>query len=221
MPSSFLIIVFLFIALMQMTTDQYLPSLPYIATYFKASPILAQSTFSYFMLGMGLSHFIFGPISDKYGRRIPLLCGIGISIVGSLICASSQTITALILGRLLQGVGIGCCNSVGRSLIRDVYEAEKMAKIGSLVGMISILIMITSPVLGGFVFEYYGWQANFWVLAGFGLFVWLLAFVFLPETNQYTNSNATHFSYLVKNTASLLKNRVYEDLSGFCILAPN
>jgi MFS transporter, DHA1 family, 2-module integral membrane pump EmrD len=209
MPTSFLLIVFLFIALLQMTTDQYLPTLPHIAQFFQVKNSLVQFSFSSFLLGMSLSHFLFGPMSDKFGRRNPILIGVGISIIGSFVCAIAPSIHILIVGRLLQGLGIGCISSVGRSLIRDVYHAEQMAKIGSMVGMVSIIIMVGSPVLGGLIFEHFGWQANFWFISGVGIVIWLIAYKHLPETITYKNTQATRLSYIIKNSYQLLTNHIF------------
>jgi DHA1 family bicyclomycin/chloramphenicol resistance-like MFS transporter/DHA1 family 2-module integral membrane pump EmrD-like MFS transporter len=135
--SPFLVfVVLLLMVLMQTTTDQYVPSLPAITKAFNSSEAAIQMTLSLFMLGLGISHVFYGPLSDKIGRKPPLMFGIGLSILGSLCCFLATSVWMLILGRFLQGFGIGCCSSVGRSLVRDLFTGKTLAKIGSYVGIV-------------------------------------------------------------------------------------
>ncbi|KTD74616.1 multidrug effflux MFS transporter [Legionella waltersii] len=202
-------IIFLIIILMQTTTDQYLPSLPEITQFFKSTEAVIQLSLTFFMLGLGFSHLFYGPVSDRVGRKPPLMYGIGISIIGSLICYASPSTELLILGRFLQGFGIGACNSVGRSLARDLFTDKVLAKVGSYVGIISLLIMAASPILGGFIQEQAGWRSNFLFLVLFGLFVWVIAAFALPETNKQLNPQATHLRVMWKNYIQLLSNGVF------------
>jgi len=204
-----LIIILLLAALMQVTTDLYTPSLPAIASSLNASVGTIQLTLSIYMLGFSLSHLFYGPISDRIGRKKPLLFGVGISSVGSVICYLAPSATLLILGRFVQAIGIGCCNSVGRSLARDLLSDRLLAKVGSYVGMVSVVILALSPTLGGYIQEYLGWRANFSILFVFALLVWALTLFYLPETNQHLNPKATQIRVMQSNYLILLKNKVF------------
>lgn len=136
------------IALLQTTTGQYVPSLPAITKIFHSNADTIQLTLSVFMLGLCISNVFYGPLSDRIGLKPPVMFGVGLSIFGSLCCFLAPSVGMLILGRFLQGFGIGCCNSVGRSLDRDLFTDRVLAKIGSYVGIVSIFIMAASPTLG-------------------------------------------------------------------------
>jgi DHA1 family 2-module integral membrane pump EmrD-like MFS transporter len=202
-------VILMLMALMQMTTDQYVPSLPAITKIFQSNAASIQLTLSIFMLGLSISHVFYGPLSDKIGRKPPLMFGVGLSILGSLICFLAPSVGVLILGRFLQGFGIGCCNSVGRSLVRDLFTDRILAKIGSYVGVISIFIMAASPTMGGYIQEHAGWRANFLFLFLFGIIVWLLAFVALPETNKNLNPDAIKMKVMGGNYWTLLRSKVF------------
>lgn len=209
-------VILMLMALMQMTTDQYIPSLPAIAKVFNSSDAAIQLTLSFFMLGLSISHVFYGPLSDRIGRKPPLMFGVGLSILGSACCFFAPTVEILVAGRFLQGFGIGCCNSVGRSLVRDLFTDRMLAKIGSYVGVVSIFIMAASPILGGYLQEHAGWRSNFLFLIVFGLAVWCLAMAVLPETNKHLNPNATKVRVMAFNYLTLLRSKVF---SGYALCA--
>ncbi|KTD42459.1 multidrug effflux MFS transporter [Legionella quateirensis] len=202
-------IILLMMALMQMTTDQYVPSLPAMTQFFKSNEATIQLTLTFFMLGLSISHVFYGPLSDRIGRKPPLMFGVGLSIIGSIFCFMAPSTTLLIWGRFLQGFGIGCCNSVGRSLVRDLFTDRLLAKIGSYVGIVSIFIMAASPTLGGYIQEHAGWRANFLFLIVFGIVVWSMALIILPETNKHLNPDATKLRVMGTNYCTLISNKVF------------
>lgn len=204
LPPLLIVIILLLMALMQMSIDQYIPSLPAITKAFRASESSIQLTLTLFLLGLSVSPVFYGPWSDRIGRKPPLLFGVGLSILGSLCCFLAPNVGLLWLGRFLQGFGIGCCNSVGRSLVRDLFTDRLLAKVGSYVGVVSIVIMASSPLLGGVIQESFGWRANFLFLFVFGCLVWLLVACCLPETNQNLNPHATKWRVMASSYAMLL-----------------
>lgn len=202
-------VILMLMALMQTTTDQYVPSLPAITKFFHSNEGTLQLTLTFFMLGLSISHVFYGPLSDRIGRKPPLLFGVGLSIMGSVFCFLAPSTAVLILGRFLQGFGIGVCNSVGRSLIRDLFTDRMLAKIGSYVGVVSIFIMAASPTLGGYIQEHVGWRANFLFLIIFGVLVWFMTLYILPETNKHLNPDATKFKVMKLNYSTLLCSKVF------------
>lgn len=202
-------VVLMLMILMQMTTDQYIPSLPAITKIFNTNEASIQLTLSLFMLGLSISHVFYGPLSDKVGRKPPLMFGVGLSILGSLCCFLAPSVLVLIIGRFIQGFGIGCCGSVGRSLVRDLFTDRVLSKIGSYVGIVSVFIMVASPVLGGYIQEHFGWRVNFLFLFVFGLIIWLFALCTLPETNKKLNPEATKFKVMRDNYFTLLRSKVF------------
>lgn len=204
-----LALVLAMIALMQMSVDLYTPSFPAIQQDFQTTLSRVQLTLSLFLLGFSCSHPIFGPWSDKIGRKTPLLIGIGLNIVGSIICIFSPSILFLILGRFMQGFGIGSCNSVGRSLARDLLSASELAKLGAQIGMVSVLFLALSPTLGGYLQNYFGWRSNFIFLSIVGIALITACFFFLPETNQSKNPGATSLKVMKANYQILLKSPIF------------
>ncbi len=229
-PTLLTLILFL-IALLQMTTDLYIPSLPAITKDFASQAETIQLTLSIYMLGIGLSHLFYGPISDRIGRKNPILFGVGLSAVGSLICFFAPFSTVLIIGRFIQGFGIGCFNSVGRSLARDLLTDRLLAKMGSYIGMVSVIVLALSPTLGGYIQEYLGWRANFLLLLIFAITALVLTYFILPETNLYCNPDATKIAVMIRNYKTLLCSRIFmgytlcasfagAGLIGFLTIAP-
>lgn len=203
------VIIFMMMILVQISIDQYVPSLPAIAKSFNSSESSIQLTLFLFMFGLGISHVFFGPLSDKIGRKLPLIYGIGISVIGCLCCLLAPSVAVLTLGRFLQGFGIGSCSSVGRSLIRDLFADRYLSKIGSYVGVASTLLLVVSPIWGGFIQEHFGWRANFLFIFIVGLTFWVFIFFALPETNKNLNPNATKISVILQNYYALLKSKIF------------
>lgn len=201
--------IFLLICIAQMSAEQYLPSLPYIAEYFSKPDSTVALTLTLYFFGTAISHLFYGPLSDKIGRKYPLMLGIGINILGSLLCITAPTIYFLILGRFLQGFGVGCCMSVGRSIIRDSYQYEFLAKATSYAGICNIIVMIVAPILGGYIQIYLGWRANFIFLFFLGLCVWLFTTYCLPETNRSPNARAMKITVMTANYMTLVRSPVF------------
>jgi hypothetical protein len=106
------------------STDMYLPSLPSIGESLHASTASVQFTLTTFMLGMGIGQLAYGPTSDRYGRRIPLLFGVSLFVIASVACAYAPTIEALIATRLLQALGAAAGPVVARAVVRDLYTGR-------------------------------------------------------------------------------------------------
>lgn len=209
LPLSILITILLISSLAHITADMYVPSLPAITQAFQTDPAAVQLTLTTFMMGYSSAHLFYGPFSDRFGRRPPLLGGISISLLGSLICFFSFSVTMLIVGRLLQGLGVAVCNSVGRSLIRDLVSGSHLAKLGSHLGMVMVLITTLAPTLGGYIQHYFNWHGVFLFLFLYGCLVFFFLWTQLPETNRSFNVEATQFKVIIQNYKQLLTSRAF------------
>jgi DHA1 family bicyclomycin/chloramphenicol resistance-like MFS transporter len=181
-PRRWIVALATIVAIGPMSIDMYLPALPALQAHFGTDTASTQLTLALFFIGLAVGQLVYGPLSDRIGRRKPLIIGMTIYIAASLGCAFAPSMDALILLRLLQALG-GCAGMVvSRAMVRDRFEPQDMAKILSALVLVMGLAPILAPMLGGQVFHLFGWQAIFIALALFGLLCLLLGLFALPET---------------------------------------
>lgn len=159
-----------------------LPALPTIKDDFAVSNDVAQLTLSLSMLAIALGTLCYGPLSDKYGRKPIMLLGLSITFIGSLFCLLADSITLLILGRIVQAFGGAVGLVLARAIVRDVYGASEAARVIATLVMVMVVVPMLSPALGGELMARFGWQSVFVVIAvGTGIMFVLLQ-MSLPET---------------------------------------
>lgn len=159
-----------------------LPALPVIKDTFQVSNDVAQLTLSLSMFAIAIGTLIYGPLSDKYGRRVIMLLGLVITIAGSIFCFLATSIDLLILGRFIQAFGGAAGLVLARAIVRDVYEAEDAARVIATLVMVMVVIPMLSPALGGELMDQFGWQSVFIAIAFFGVLIFLFSISYLPET---------------------------------------
>jgi DHA1 family bicyclomycin/chloramphenicol resistance-like MFS transporter len=164
--------------------DMYLPSLPSIAQDLRASPGQAQTTVSAFLAGMAVGQFFYGPASDRFGRRAPILLGIVIFLAASVVCALATTPEVLIAGRFVQALGACAGAVVARAIVRDRFNHTETARMLSLLMLIMGLAPILAPLLGGALLGVGGWRLNFWFMTGFGVLLGLATVLRLKESRS-------------------------------------
>ena len=141
-----------------------------------------QYSISIFILGGVLSQFFHGVVSDRVGRRSAVLLGVFLTVLGSLVCLMSRQIEWFLLGRFLQGFGAGAGVTVGRSIMRDMYSKEALARIASFVGVGSIVMISVAPFIAGIIQVNFGFYPNLVLLFCYTVFVFLMVWIFLPES---------------------------------------
>jgi DHA1 family bicyclomycin/chloramphenicol resistance-like MFS transporter len=164
--------------------DMYLPSLPSIGAGLHATPGETQATVSAFLAGMGLGQFIYGPASDRLGRRAPLFLGTVIYIAASVTCAFAVSPGMLIGGRFVQALGACAGGVISRAIVRDRFNHTETARMLSLLMLIMGLAPILAPLLGGALLGFGGWRLNFWFMTTFGVLVGLAAVLWLKESRS-------------------------------------
>lgn len=199
----------LLVSFAPMTIDLYLPAFPIMARDLATDAESIQLTLSVYMVGFALSQTIFGPISDRFGRKPTIIIGTSIYLVASVACALATTVEQLIVFRLFQSIGAAAAPVVARAVVRDMFTREEAARMYSVVTTVVAIAPVVAPVLGGFIVVWLGWRANFWVLTGFGASAMLLVIVMLPETNRNPDPNATRIGQMLRNFATMLSNRAY------------
>jgi DHA1 family bicyclomycin/chloramphenicol resistance-like MFS transporter len=170
-------------AMVALSIDALLPSLNQIGIDigFK-NPSDGQLLITMIFLGLGIGQLVFGPLSDTYGRKKIIYLGFVVFCIASLICVLSESLEMMVVGRILQGIGLSAPRTISTSMIRDSYEGNYMAKIMSFVTVIFIIVPTIAPALGKFIADQYSWQAIFYVQLIFIALVWSWLGFRQPET---------------------------------------
>jgi DHA1 family bicyclomycin/chloramphenicol resistance-like MFS transporter len=164
--------------------DMYLPALPSLVRALNTTPAAAQQTVSIFLIGLAVGQLVYGPVSDRVGRRGPILFGIGVYLVASLGCALASSIGLLIVFRLLQAVGACAGMVIARAVVRDRYEDHEVLHVYSLLTLVMGSAPIIAPLIGGWVLTVGSWRWIFGVQSLFALVITACAFFFLPESRS-------------------------------------
>ncbi|MDR3428934.1 Bcr/CflA family multidrug efflux MFS transporter [Silvimonas sp.] len=190
-----------------MSIDMYLPSFPAIQQSLQASAGAVQWTLASFFIGLALGQLIYGPLSDRFGRKPPLYFGMALYALASVGCMLSHSIEMLILCRFLQALG-GCTGMViCRAIVRDRCEPQEAARIFSLLMLVMGLAPILAPLLGGWLVIHLSWRALFGVLVGFGLICLTGIHFGLTETVDHKKAAPMHFGGVLKGYGQLLRDR--------------
>ena len=202
-----------FLVLMDMfipfSTDMYLPALPAMSDHFNAPAFILNLTLSLFFLFYAIGILLWGPLSDRYGRKRVLLSGVMLYVVGSLICCVTGSVAVMIAARIVQGLGTGAIASVAMAIVKDSYSGERRERVLALVQAVSGLAPMIAPISGAAVLHAFGWRANFIVLALVGCICLILTFLYketLPpeERNAGGIFASFHHLFMVCKNKSLL-----------------
>jgi DHA1 family bicyclomycin/chloramphenicol resistance-like MFS transporter len=189
--------------------DMYLPALPQLPADLASTPATAQLTLSSCIVGLAVGQLITGPLSDRLGRRGPLLVGVAIFIVASAVCALTTSMTVLIVVRLVQGAAGAAGIVVGRAVVADMFTGKAAAAYFSAIATINGLAPILAPVIGGQVLRVGTWRTVFWVLAGIGVLLLVLAAVMIKETLPPDRRSSGGFGDTVRAFGTLIADRGY------------
>lgn len=164
--------------------DMYLPALPSIAADLHAAPKAAQATVSTFLLGLAFGQLVFGPVSDRVGRRPVILGGVTLFCLATAVCAFSPDVQLLIAARLLQAFGACAGMVVSRAVVRDRYDDREVVHVFSLLSLVFAIPPIAAPLIGGWVLAIADWRWIFGVQALISLAVGAVVFIRLPESRS-------------------------------------
>lgn len=169
--------------------DFYLPSLPLLAEYFSTSASNVQLSLSLSFLGLALGQLLIGPLSDKYGRRIPLLFCMWMFIISTIACLFSWDIYSFLIFRLIQGMAGAGGVVLSKSIPTDMFTGKKLAKYIAIISAINGIAPVVAPIIGGVLLQFTSWKGVFLVLLGIGI-IMLFASYYLKEslsTEKRTN----------------------------------
>lgn len=187
-----------------MSIDMYLSSMPQIGRQLHAGAEDVQATLAAFFAGMAIGQFLYGPASDRFGRRGPLLLGIGIYVAASVACALAPSIQVLIGARFVQALG-GCAGAViARAIVRDKFNHADTARVLSLMTLIMGLAPVLAPQLGGVIQFFAGWRGVFATLMAFGLLIGLWVALSLKESRSEATAVQARSENPFKAYAALL-----------------
>ncbi|WP_353055787.1 multidrug effflux MFS transporter [Leucobacter sp. CX42] len=165
-----------------LSLDLYLPQLPQLARSLETTDALAQATMSVCMIGLGLGQLIAGPLSDRFGRKRPLVIGVALFALLSAVCAIAPTIEILLAARFLQGLAGAAGVVISMAVARDLFEGVELSRMLSLLALVTSLTPIVAPVIGGQLARFMDWRGIFFVLAGIGVALVCVAQFGLRET---------------------------------------
>lgn len=204
---SWLVLLGALIAVAPLSIDMYLPSFPAVAHGFGVDSGAVQLTLATFFIGVALGQTLYGPVSDRYGRKKPLYVGLSLYAMASLGCAFAPSITALAGWRFVQALG-GCAGMViTRAIIRDRCAPLEAAKAFSLLMLVMGIAPILAPLLGGWIMAFFSWRAIFIVLTLFALACLLAVHRNLEETLEPSKQHPLELGRVLRNYGTLLRDR--------------
>lgn len=190
----------------------YSPALPDIALALSVSESWVEYTLTIYLVGFALGTFLWGNLSDKWGRKSTLLVGLAIYSIGCIGCYLSDSITALLIARFIQALGGSSGSVLGQAMSRDVYQGAALGKIYATVGASLALFPALGPLVGGSIDQEFGWRSIFVFLSGAGVIMFVLVWFLLPETHR---QSARQPVSLMKTGQQLSQD---PQVIGFCLL---
>ncbi len=196
-------------ALAPLSMDLYLPALPEVTGALRAPAARVQLTLTAFLAGMALGQLVVGPMSDKWGRRRPLLTGMTVYVLATVVCAVAPSAELLIGFRLLQGLAGAAGVVIARAVVRDLYDGVEMARFFSTLMLISGAAPIIAPLVGGQILRVTDWRGVFHVLTVVGVLLTLLVQRFLHETLPPERRREGGVGQALRTMRGLLADRVF------------
>jgi DHA1 family bicyclomycin/chloramphenicol resistance-like MFS transporter len=192
-----------------LSTDMYLPALPAIATALAATTAQTQATLSAFLVGFACGQFLYGPLSDRIGRKPLLVVGLALFLVATVACALAPTIEALSVARFVQALGASGPIVLARAIVRDLYEGPRAGRELSRMGSIMGLVPALAPILGGLIFAGFGWRAIFTATAIGGAALAVVVVLALPETLRARDPAPLSLGAILRGFRDLLRHPAY------------
>ncbi|MGW2023241.1 multidrug effflux MFS transporter [Streptomyces decoyicus] len=198
-----------------LSMDMYLPALPQVTAALHSPAATVQLTLTTCLAGMALGQMIVGPMSDKWGRRRPLLAGMVIYILATALCAIAPTTELLIAFRLLQGLAGAAGIVIARAVVRDLYDGVAMARFFSTLMLISGVAPVVAPLIGGQILQITDWRGVFVVLTAVGVALTLLVWRRLDETLPPEGRHSGGLGQTLRTMRDLLADRAF---SGYLLV---
>ncbi|MEU4316213.1 multidrug effflux MFS transporter [Nocardia sp. NPDC024068] len=203
-----LVVLALLAAAAPFAVDMYLPAFTDLAADLSTSAASVQLTLTAFLVGLALGQLLIGPLSDRFGRRRPLVLATAVTVLVTVACALAPSIWLLIAMRFVQGLTASAGLVIGRAVGADRTEGAATARIFTLFSAIGGIAPVVAPLLGG-VLVSAGWRAEFWALSGIFLFMFLGALLVVPESLPPENRHTTGVAGTIRGIARVAADRGY------------
>lgn len=192
-----------------LSMDLYMPALPHLAQSLRTTETLAQASMSVCMIGLGVGQLVAGPVSDRFGRRRPLLAGVALFTLLSLACAFAPTIELLLLARLLQGLAGSAGVVIALAVARDMYSGVELSRMLALLALVGASAPVLAPVAGGQLARLMDWRGIFGILGLIGGLIFVLAAFSLRETRPRSARSTEGIGRTVRRFGPLLGDRLF------------
>ena len=190
-----------------LSIDMYLPALPALETYFKASEGAVQLTLAMFIVGFSLGQTIYGPLADRFGRKPPLYIGMIVYTITSGACAFATSVNGLTALRLLQSLGACAGSVISRAMVRDLFPPEETRRVYSALILVMGVSPLVAPLFGAYMLLWYGWKSIFLSVMVVGALATIGMFLRLPET--LPSARPLSLGYIFQTYRDLLKDRFF------------
>jgi DHA1 family bicyclomycin/chloramphenicol resistance-like MFS transporter len=189
-----------------LSIDMYLPAFPSIATGLKTSVATVTLSLSSFFIGISIGQLLYGPLLERFGRKLPLYFGLSVYAISSFACATAMSVETLIIFRFFQALG-GCVGMVAsRAMVRDLFDVKDNAKVFSTLMLVIAVSPIIAPTLGGFITTYLGWRYIFIMLIIVIAAILAGTYFLLPESKGPDKSYSLKPTAILSNFASIIKH---------------
>jgi len=205
----------LLVALTPLGTDSYVPTLPAIALTFGAQVSAVQFTITTFFFGIAAGQLAWGPLSDRFGRKPALLCGLALYLVSAFACIGADSLAEITLWRFVQGLGMSSGPVIARTIVRDLHSHEQAARMLARMMVVFGIVPIAAPLMGAQLLEWWGWQATFGLLAVVAFALIVSVVTGLRETAP-PNAGASSIGGIARTFARILREPRF--IAPFCVL---
>ncbi|MEO8096573.1 MAG: multidrug effflux MFS transporter [Acidobacteriota bacterium] len=203
-------------ALAPVSIDMYLAGMPQLENVFHASAAQVEMTMVTFLAGFALGQLLYGPLTDRFGRKPPLYVSLVIYVASSLACALAPSIQMMSLFRLFQALGACGGAVISRAMVRDLFPPQDLRRVFSMLVLVLGVSPILAPMLGSYLLLWFGWQSAFLAQALVGTLLFLGIHFRLRESLDYEDRRPLHLDTILSGYSRLLHDRVFMGASAVC-----